>query len=148
MGGSSKSSTQNTTNIDSSTRNFNQAGSQAAVAGSFNRVTVSDQGSIEKAFDFGGEALARAFEFGSASTDGAFNLSRDVVNSASADRRESLNQSVRLAEGARASADQQINKAFQFAQSAAQPANLEPYIIPGAIAATVIGVALIMRGAK
>ncbi len=162
MGGSSRSSNQTTNLVDNSTRQdfTNQQGAGLAVDGSSNSITVTDGGAVKDALSFAGESVgevfnfadessAQAFEFGGDSVDGAYNLSRAVVDSQREMNRENLSQSVKLAQGAISDAAQNNARAFQFAQAAKNPGAITSdqfkYM---AVAATALGVALILKGRK
>lgn len=147
MGGRSSSRNQETINIDNSTRQdfTNQSGAGLAVDGSGNTISVVDGG----AFEFGSEALAQAFEFGSDSVDSAYSVSRAVIDSQREASRNTLDKSVQLAQGAIAESANNNARAFQFAQGVASPGGVTvdnfKYL---AIAATVVGAALILKGKK
>jgi len=122
FGGSSRSTSNVQNNIDSSTRNFNQAGAAVALVGSNNTVTATDYGALALSndnnirvidlvkdtktgiFDLvknlvssNDEKRRQDYEFSSKSTDNAYALSKHVVDVNKTVGKESLNSVVNAA---------------------------------------------------
>ncbi|MBX2809391.1 MAG: hypothetical protein KTR20_12250 [Cellvibrionaceae bacterium] len=89
-GGSSSSSSSNTSVVETDNSNIQQNDNQVALnledVGDNNSFTLTDSGAIEKAFEFGGDAL----DFGRESLTNSQEFGRDILSEASEISREAI----------------------------------------------------------
>ncbi len=89
-GGSSSSSSSNTSTVETDNSNIQQNDNQVALnledVGDNNSFTLTDSGAIEKAFEFGGDAL----DFGTQSLNSSHEFGRDIINEASEISRDAI----------------------------------------------------------
>ena len=111
MGGKSKSRTSNSTEIDTDNSNTQVNDNDGLVVNiedaDSNETTIiqTDQGAIEQAFNFGGDALDNAFAFGAQSLNNSQDFGRDVLGEA----QELSNTALQVAGSAQTNAFTKIN---------------------------------------
>jgi len=88
MGGRSRSSSRQTSIVETDNSNTQMNDNDGLIlnlddsGGAETTVIQTDQGAIEAAFNFGGDALDNAFDFGAQSLQGSQEFGRDIVSEA------------------------------------------------------------------
>lgn len=92
-GGSSSSSSSSSSIVETDNSNIQQNDNQVALNledVSDSTITLTDQGAVEEAFAFGGDALDQAFNFGAQSLNNSQEFGRDVLGEAQEISRDAL----------------------------------------------------------
>jgi len=143
MGGKSKSSSSNTSIVETDNSNLQQNDNEVALnledVGDNNTITLSDSGAIDKAFEFGGDAL----DFGTESLRHSQEFGRDILNEASEISREAI----QVAGNAQTNAFAKIKDiASSLTNSASSNTTTILLAIGGAVA--VVGMVVLLRRKK
>jgi len=92
-GGSSSSSSSNTSTVETDNSNIQQNDNQVALNledVTDTTITLTDQGAVESAFEFGSDALDQAVNFGTTALNNSQDFGRDILSEASEISRDAI----------------------------------------------------------